>query len=201
MALLTSELQRLRFECGYNALAAGAEPYVGVTAIFDQVVATYLTAGASTTSSTTVTAATSPTPVTLTLASSSGFATFARVWIDVDARQEAATVQSVSGATITVLLSLAHSGTYPVTVEGGEAMVRDQLRKLRTIDEQLTGAYASAGIKQVDEVHFFGESKAASRIDSLLDAQLEARDELCSLLGVENMWRRRRAAMQSVSLY
>lgn len=201
MALLTSELQRLRFECGYNALAAGAEPYVGVTAIFDQVVATYLTAGASTTSSTTVTAATSPTPVTLTLASSSGFATFARVWVDVDARQESATVQAVSGATITVLLSLAHTGTYPVTVEGGEAMVRDQLRKLRTIDEQLTGAYSSAGIKQVDEVHFFGDSAGSSRIDALLDAQMEARDELCSLLGVENMWRRRRGAMQTLSLY
>lgn len=201
MALLTSELQRLRFECGYNVLAAGAEPYIGVTAVFDQVIATYMTAGASTTSSTAVTAATTPTPATLTLASVSGFSAFSRVWIDVDARQEAATVQAVSGSTIVVLLSLAHSGTYPVTVEGGEAMVRDQLRKLRVIDEQMTAAYSSAGIKQVDEVHFFGDASARTRLRELGDAQAEARDELCSMLGVQNMWRLRQQAQQTISLY
>ena len=59
MALLESEIIRLRFECGYNLLNAGAEPYVSVVAIFNQVIATYMQAGATTTSST---SAGSPTP-------------------------------------------------------------------------------------------------------------------------------------------
>ena len=57
MALLTSELMRIRAELGYNALGVGAEPYVGITAVFDQIVKVYLNAGATTTSATAVTAA------------------------------------------------------------------------------------------------------------------------------------------------
>src|SRR5215471_2659866 len=120
MALLDAELNRIRYELGYPGLSVLAEPYIGIAAVFTRIVQPYLLSGASSTSSTAVTAATAPTLVTLTLASATGFDAGARVVIDVDARQEMVTVESVSGSTISVLLKLAHTGTYPVTVEGSE---------------------------------------------------------------------------------
>ncbi len=194
MALLDSEIDRIRYECGYNVLAAGAEPYIGVTAIFEQVIATYLRAGASTTSATAVTAADSPTPVALTLASATGFAAGARVWIDVDTRQEAATVQSISGAVITVQLSFTHSGTYPVTVAGGEGIVREILAHLRALDTQQDKVAQVAGLKKVDEIEWHpGGSSSESRTKSLQRMRMYWRDQLCHALGVANMWRKSNA--------
>lgn len=200
MSLSTSELRRIRAELGYNTLLAGAEPYIGVHAVFDQVVAEYLQAGAATTSATAVAAASSPTPVALTLASATGFSAGDRVVIDVDTRQEIATIQSVSGAAITVQLSLTHSGTYPVTVEGGETIVRRILRNLATISEQIDNAGSTAGIKKVDEIEFFGEGSQA-QLSRLLELQMSQRDELASVLGVQNLWRVRQGANLSTSLY
>ncbi len=160
MSLLDSELNRIRYELGYPVLATGAEPYIGITAVFAQVIQPYLLAGAKTTSTTAVTAATTPTLVTLTLALATGFDAGARVVVDVDGRQEAATVESVSGSTISLLLSLAHSGTYAVTVEGGESIVRDILRKLRVIGDRIEGSFSRAGLKKVDEVEFFEHGAA-----------------------------------------
>ena len=155
MALLDSEINRIRYELGSPNLSVLAEPYIGIAAVYTHIVQPYLLAGAKTTSTTAVTAATSPTLVTLTLASATGVEAGATVVVDVDARQERATVESVSGSTIAVLLSLAHSGTYPVTVEGGESIVRDILRKLRIIGDRLESSFGRAGIKKVDEVEFF----------------------------------------------
>lgn len=204
MALLTSEIVRLKYECGFNVLQAGAEPYVSVVAIFDQVIATYMQAGATTTSSTSVTAASEPTPVALTLASASGFAAGARVWVDVDTRQEVATVQSISGSVITLQLQRAHSGTYPVTVDGGEGIIRSLLRRLDKLQEAIGSSHEAAGIKTVDEIEFFGNSYSSGgggRVKALYDAQARTRDELCSALGVQNGWRLRSQAMSTVSLY
>lgn len=186
MALLTSELRRMRYELGYNVLDVGAEPYIGVSALFESVIQTYMQSGATTTSTTTVAAASEPTPVTITLASATGFSAFDTVWVDVDSRQESATVQSVSGSTITLLLSLAHTGTYPVTVEGGEAIVRSILRKLVAIGDELgDGASGSAGIKRVDEIEFFQDSASdGGRTASLQKLRDYWRDELASALGI-----------------
>jgi hypothetical protein len=155
MALLTSEIRRIKYELGYNVLNVGAEPYVGVSALFEQVVQVYLTAGATTTSSTAVTAATAVTPVAITLTSATGVTAGDALVIDVDERQERATIQSLSGAIATVGLTLAHSGTYPVTVEGGEAIVRTILRRLVALEERRERSLGRAGIKKVDEVEFF----------------------------------------------
>lgn len=203
MALLESEIIRLRYECGYNLLNAGAEPYVSVVAIFNQVIARYMQAGAKTTSSTTVTASTSPAPVTLTLASATGFEENARVWIDVDGRQEVATIQSLSGAAMTVQLMNAHTGTYPVTVDGGEGIVRSLLRRLDEVQKAIALGYQSAGIKKVDEVEFYGNSypTGGSRIRMLYDAQMRIRDELCNALSVPNYWRRSGDYSSTVSIY
>lgn len=191
MALLDSEIERIRFELGYPVLTNGAEPYIGISPIFDNVIQPYVSAGASTTSATAVTAASTPTPVTLTLTSASGFSAGCRVVVDVDGRQEFATVQSISGSTIVVHLSNTHSGTYPVTVEGGETIIREILRhliKLGTVGGLQDQAMSSAGIKKVDEIEFFGDSRTTvSRQLQLERAKTYWRDELASALGLANL--------------
>lgn len=204
MALLTSEIDRIRFETGHNVLDVGAEPYIGVTALFDQVIAAYLRDGATTTSATAVTAATTHTPVAITLASATGFAAGARVIVDVDTRQEAATIQSLAGAVATVQLTKAHSGTYPVTVEGGESMVRAILARLNSVVSQIESAASGAGLKRAEDVEWYPDGGAMSgsgRMGTLNKLRDRWRDELCSLLGVRNMWRVRRGSGLSVALY
>lgn len=203
MALLTSEIVRIKFELGYNVETIGASPYIGISAIFESVIATYTQAGATTTSATAVTAASSATPVALTLASATGFAAFDTVVIDVDARQERATVQSLTGSVITVLLTGTHSGTYPVTVEGGEAIVRDLLRQLRAVGYsggRIESTVGTAGIRRVDDIEFFGDSTTVSQMRQVRDHQMYLRDELASALGVENL-SKARAASSAMSLY
>ena len=184
MALLDSEVNRIRYELGYPLLTTGAEPWIGIAAAFDTVIQPYLRAGAATTSSTAVTAATTPTPVALTLASGTGFAAHARVVIDVDDRQEVATVQSINAAVITVLLTGVHSGTYPVTVEGGETIVRDILKKLVNLGEKLESAATKAGIKRVDEIEFFGDARSDTVFRSLRKQREDWRDELAQAIGL-----------------
>lgn len=196
MALLLSEVRRLKYELGYNVLSVGAEPYIGVAAVFENVIQPYLTAGALTTSATAVTAATTPTPVALTLASAVGFAAYDVVVVDVDGRQERATVQDLAGAVVTLQLSKAHSGTYPVTVEGGESIVRGILQKLQFIDGMSSGGEAGAlggsietsGIKKVDEIEFFGGAIAGvDRFKLISRAREYWRDELAAALGLERL--------------
>lgn len=194
MALLDSEVARIKAELGYNVLDVGAEPYIGITALFSQVIQPYLSGGATTTSSTAVTAATTPTAATLTLASATGFAVGASLAIDVDSLQERATVRSISGSDVVVLLTKAHSGTYPVTVEGGESIIRAILRKLQDISGYgtdaglLDDAASSAGLKRVDEIEFFGGGVlGATRLKQMLALREYWRDELASVLGIERL--------------
>lgn len=209
MALTTSEVTRIKAELGYPLLSTSAEPYIGIAAIFDQVIRPYLLEGASTTCTTAVTAAASPTPVTLTIASATGFAAGNTVIIDVDERQESATVQSLSGASIVVLLSLAHSGTYPVTVEGGESIIREMLATLRSFTGptgKIAKAAEQAGLKKVDEIEFFDASQrtggtGSSVLDGILANQMYHRDELAQLLGCPNLRSKRKQAAQSISVY
>lgn len=43
MALTTAELTRIKAELGFNVLQSGAEPYIGVTLLFEQIIAVYMT--------------------------------------------------------------------------------------------------------------------------------------------------------------
>lgn len=214
MALLDSEVQRVRYELGYPNLNTAAEPYIGIVAYFTQIMQPYLLSGASTTSSTTVTAADVPTPQTLSLGSATGFNAGDIIVVDVDARQERATVQSLSGSSATVQLSLAHVGTYPVTVESGESIIRDILRELRLLSTGMNGqasAFASyrsrAGIKAiVGEVEFFGggTTLASQGIDPLTQLnQLREfwRDELAFALGIERLNKLSASGGSTVSVY
>jgi len=189
VALLDSEIARCKYELGYNLLTIAAEPYIGVARVFELVIQPNMLAGAITTSSTVVTAVAAgalASPVTLTLASVTGFSPGDRVIVDVDDRQEAATVQSVSGSTITLLLSKAHSGTYTLTVERGESIVREILQRLRAIADKLgTAAIQQAGIAKVDEIEFFKGMQGVRY--ELQRLQTFWRNELSSALGVQNL--------------
>ncbi len=192
MALTTSEVRRIKYELGYGLLSVSAEPYISYVSLFDQIIQPYLTAGSATRSSTAVTAETTPTPVTLTLVSASGISVGDRVVIDVDSLQESSTIQALTGTAMTVVLMGAHTGSYPVEVEGGVTIVRAILRKLQAISglganassDAISQALATVGIKKVDEIEFFGGSSSESRIGQVKSLQNYWRDELASVLGI-----------------
>ncbi len=200
MALLTSEIARIKAELGYNVLSNGAAPWVLNVSIFEQVIQPYLTGGTATTSSTGVSAQGEPTQTTLTLASATGFSAGDRVVVDVDSRQEIATVQSVSGSTITLLLSLQHSGTYPVIVEGPETIVREILRYIRETKEKLSQQYGSGSLKKVDEIEFY-DTKGTSAFGVLGENLAYYREQLAAVLGIQSMWSAQQAAGRCVSVY
>lgn len=203
MALSTSELERVKYELGYNALEIGALPYVGYVALFDSVLLPFLNAGATTTSATAVVASTSgPTPVALTVGSAIGFTVYSRAVVDVDARQETATISDVTGNVVTLQLSFAHSGTYPVTVEGGETMIRLALKRCVAVADRLLSALSAAGLKRAEEVEWYPsgvQSKGA--LETLRAEQMRLRDELASLIGIQNLWRLRAGRGQRAALY
>lgn len=201
MALLDSEIQRIRHELGYTVMGVNAEPYVEYFGAIDRIVQLYLNAGATTTSTTTVAVADTLTQRTLTLASATGFVAGATVYIDVLPQQERATIQSVSGSTIVVYLQNAHVGSYPVTVDGGEAIIREKLAQLYAIDKQLGSSLQTAGLKRVDEIEFYGGSTKTSQATMINQLRDMRRDELASALGLANMHRVRKGQGQCVSVY
>lgn len=200
MSLLDSEIAQIKYHLGYNVLTIGSLPYIGHTSLFEQVIQQYTDSGAATTSSTAVVAATSATPSTIVLASATGFAAGARIVVDVDDRQEVVTAQYVTGSSLTLLLRLAHTGTYPVLVEGGETIIRSILRRLYDVSVQIGDAYTTAGIKKVDEIEFFGDG-STSQSSQLNKLRMYWRDELASALGVPNFWRMKSAGGGASALY
>lgn len=207
MALSTSELVRLRAEMGFNVLSVGAEPYISYVAIFDRVIQVYMQGGASTTSSTAVTAATTPTVVTLTLLSAVGFTAGDKAVIDVDSFMETPTIRAVSGSTIDVALSLAHTGTYPVTVEGGETLIREMLRKIQGVKDQFAQVVQTAGLKRAEDIEWYqagaGNSAAggSAQLAALFAQRDYYREELSALLGVPNLWKQKRSAGSNVVVW
>lgn len=201
MALLDSEIQRIRYELGYTLLDVNSEPYVEYFGTINRIVALYLNAGATTTSSTTVAVADTLTQRTLTLASATGFVAGATIYVDVLPQQERAVIQSVSGSNVVVYLQKAHVGSYPVTVDGGESIIREKLAQLYAIDEKISAALNTAGLKRVDDIEFYGGTKATSQAVMLSQLRDMRRDELASALGVVNLYRLRRGGSQSFSVY
>lgn len=198
MALLDSELARCKAELGFPLLGQN-QVYIGTSVLFEQVIQPYLTAGAKTTSATAVTAADEPTPVTLTLADVTGVHAGDRVIVDVDDRQEGATVQSLTGSTVVVLLKGVHSGNYPVTVEGGEQIVREILGRIRATKTEMGSTFGEGALKQVDEVQFY---ETGGSLFSTLGSQLMFwREELAAVLGIQSLWARKRAAATRMSVY
>ena len=187
--LTQGELQRIKHELSINQLTVGAEPYVGITRYFEQIVLPNLYSGAVTTSATVVAASpTVPTPVSLTVASAVGISMFDHVLVDVDVAQELATVQAVAGSLVTVQLAKAHGGggPYPIEVESGQSLIRTYLNYLRKIADRIHRFGARAGVKKADEVEFFGgahgRAAEANGFQTLGQMQQHFRRELCMLL-------------------
>lgn len=213
MALTDAEIQRIRFELGYPNFDVAAEPYIGIHAFFTQVMQKYLLSGATTTSSTAVSASTTPTPQTLTLASAAGFAVGNVVVVDVDARQERATLSAVVGNLVTVQLTKEHSGTFPVTIEGAESFIRDILNELRILTTGMNGqpgtissVRSRVGLKKVDDVEFFGggntlASQGRDPLTALFELREHWRDELANAIGIDRLNDKRNSGGSSVSVY
>lgn len=183
MPLTTGELDRIRAELGYNVLNVGAEPFIGVHAVFSQVIQPYLREGADTTSSTTVAASAAGSLVSLSVASATGISLHERIAVDVDSSFEMGTVRAISGTTIGVILSKTHAGTYPVTVDGGLQQVRECLSAIYAAKLKIAGLNGTGALKVVDEVQFY-DSRQKSRL-KLFQEQVEFwRDELASRLGI-----------------
>lgn len=206
MALTDAEIQRIRYELGYPNLNTAAEPYIGIAAVFTQVIQPYTLGGVSTTSATPVTAASTPTPQSLVLSDATGFSAGAIVIVDVDGRQERATIQSLSGASITVQLSLAHSGTYPVVLEGGESIIRDILAELRRVSDAIGNLRDRVGLKRADEIEFFGggQTLASQGIDPMthtLNLREYWRDELARCLGIPRLNAKNSSGGSEIGVY
>ena len=197
MALLTSELERIKFETGYNLLTLSALPYAidGITQIFEQVIGPYLQSGELNHSATAVNAVAAPglpALVTLTLTQSPTLIQVGDILvIDQGVTQEFTTAQSVSASgpcTVTCALLNQHQGTFPVTVEGGEAIVREMLRECMAVGWALGKSKNRMGIASADEVKFFATtSTQLGTRGELLELQKHWRAELCSACGVENL--------------
>lgn len=198
MALLQSELERCKFELGFNLLTLSALPYAwdGVTQIFEQVVQPYLEAGEKNYSATAVVAAASPTQITLALQTTpTAILVGDRLIVDQDVQQEAGHVYAVTSSSVTVALANAHSGTYPLTVEGGESIIRDCLRQCLLIQQQISQASVVVGVKRADEVEFFGTTtQQMGRRSELIELQRYWRNELAQAIGVPNLREERRGS-------
>jgi len=228
MALLPSEVTRLRYETGYNVLTIGAEPYISYHALFDQVIVPYLSSGAVTTSSTYVAAVTdeeNPPLVGLTLASVANVTAGDTIWIDLGKRQERTTIQAIVGSVAHVLLLKTHGVStsdvpYPVTVEGGEAIIRQLLNNIQAARDAMSLAGESkqsaailasgGGLKKVDEIEFYSanpnfavQAGAGGSLFANLNDQIKYwRKELCNALNIQNLWDLRKGSGGgSVALY
>lgn len=198
MGLSNAEIVRLRAELGYNAVQV-ANPYLTAYALFETVIQTYVEDGGETTSSTTVIATGGDPAVTsLTLVSATGFNAGDRVIVDVDSLEERATIRSVSGSAISVLLALGHSGTYRVAVDGGVAMVREKLGYIRALTDQIQTMAKAAGVKMADsDVEFFSPrdmNKTMGPAGALWQQREWEREELANFLGVVYLRKQRRGS-------
>jgi hypothetical protein len=205
MSLSQQDVLLVRAELGHNLLDIGALPFIRYVSLFDQIVGPYMNTGTATTSSTAVTAASTPTAVTLTLASATGFAAGNRVIIDVDSLQEEATVRSVSGSTIGVILSFAHTGTYPVAVMGGVEIVRRILKDLVALKTQLLSVVSTAGLKRAEDIEWYqsqgGAFGGSAQLGALFAQRDDLRDQLAAACGMANGWRLKSAGSTSSALY
>lgn len=210
---------RRRGEAGGNDLPATRsrvevtvkEAYVlnSYVAVFDAAIAPYLIDQGSTSTSA-VTAQSTPTNTTITVAANPNvtgaqvgnvygqvFQVGTKIVVDVGPQQEAdVVIQAISGLSLTVALQNAHGpAQYPVTLQGGEYLARDILKRLDVINGQLKGfAPVTAGLSQADDAKFYSGTRGGRRgsqrgvIDDLIEQRDWARKDLAALLGIQNLW-------------
>lgn len=208
VSLLDSEVVRIKAELGYALLTHNAGPNVGnLLALFDQVIAPHVHTGALSTCTTLVEATATPTARTLALVGAGTVAAGATVVIDVDSRQEKATVRSATADEITCLLSKAHGpGLYPVAVEGGESMIRGILAELTKLTNTIASLRNRVGVSKVDEIELFGGgstlgSVGVDPLTHVFQLRESWRDELAHALGIRRLNSARAGAGNTIALH
>jgi hypothetical protein len=192
-------------------VGVGAELFTleGYAAVFDSAIEPYLIDQGST-STTAVTAASPAANVQITVAANpaitganvnvygSVFRVGSHLVVDVGPQQEVdIIVQAISGLVLTVALANAHGPTvYPVVLKGGEWVVRDIIVRLDAVNAQLKGyAPTIAGLKKADETEFYASQKGRrgqkNAAEDLYDQRDMARRDLCTALGIPNLWEMR----------
>ena len=193
MPLLDSEVQRIKYELGYNLITIDGEPYVGFTALFEQVIQPYLQSGADTMSQTTIGSFAVTTTTEIEVDDITGFEVGQSVVIDDDDLQERSTIRAVTeGPPHIIKLRLAagieHEAPFRVTVEGGLTIVRGLLNDLRTFDNPRSNAFrkmlSRAGVKKVDEIEFFGTEAGFTGMNNLESIREYFRRQLAAALGL-----------------
>ena len=177
------ELDRIKFEAMDNVLGFGAVPYASIRNVYGIIQDNVSSSSVDpTTSSTAVTAAGA---ATLTLAVATSIVAGTRVVLDVDDSREVVTVRNVSGSVISVVCTKAHAGTYPVEIESALTIVRGLLADLETLSQRERTLYASAGVKSVDEIEFFGPMERGGALGAIMGARIAKRHELARACGID----------------
>lgn len=201
MALLQSEVWRIKMELGYHLIDVAAEPYIGFVALFDQVIKPYLIAGATTQSFDPITGSRTTVQLLSTFglgADLSGFEVGQQVVVDFAPFQERTVVRAVDTTlnTMSLVLTKDHGQSpdgFPITVESGETMVRNLINQLMVFDDPTSSAYTKmlsrAGIKAlVGEVEFFGSGSGSfSALQQANELRDYLRGQLASIIGVHNL--------------
>jgi hypothetical protein len=156
MAITDSEVESLRFHLGYGNIGLGTSTYSpdGFKELFRDVVAAYLTGDSETEATATIAAGkvAAVTPGAMT-----DIVARARLVVDVGDDAEIVTVKSVTATTFTARFAKAHSGTFPVSLLGGQARLRLLLHTADQAWEAMQNGDIgeNAGLKKVDEVEFY----------------------------------------------
>jgi hypothetical protein len=217
VALHAEEILRCKWELGVSVTLIGAEPYITYLAVFDKAIAPYII-DPTTTSATPVVASSPAAQTSIVVAaipviagtSTPAFGVGSTVTVDVGPPAEQAVILVLSGTTLWLTLANAHgsNGAYPVTMAGGEQVVRDVLARLDAIKSELLNvAPKTAGIEQVDEVKIFPATTVGSRrgtrdkFESLIQQREQARDDLGEAIGFPNLRRMRRGGGARAEAY
>lgn len=218
MALRAEEILQIKYELGVSVTLIGAEPYITYLAIFDKAIAPYII-DPTTTSVTPVTAASAGAQIAVTVAaipviagsSTPAFTVGTTVNVDVGPNAEPSQILIVSGTTIWLTLANAHgaNGVYPITMAGGENVVRTILARINAIESQMTNiAPQAAGVQQVDEIKLYASTRVGGRssntrdmFGSLVEQREQARDDLGEAVGFSNLRRLKRQAGGRMELY
>lgn len=181
--LSQAEMDRVKFEAMDNVLGYGAVPYVSIRAVYDIIRDNVQSVSTDPTTSSTAVSAAGPT--VLTLASVTGITAGTRLVLDVDDAREVVTVRAVVGSTVSVVCAKRHSGTYSVEIESALTIVRGLLADLETLSQRERVLYASVGVKQVDEVQFFGPAEGGGSMGLINAARIAKRHELARACGID----------------
>jgi hypothetical protein len=166
--LTAAETENLRYHLGFGNVSIGGYPYTpdGYFELFTNVIAQYLTSGATTTSSTVVSAAGI---VEITPASMAGISTYVRLVIDVAPDEETVVVRAATATTFSATFTKAHAAPFAIEVESGVTRLRTLLTAAdRALADAFSGdTAATAGVKKVDEIEFFQALKGGTTLLSM----------------------------------